>query len=110
MGEPADDLGRLDAFTYLTVPERGVYLAIMRLFTASLMTDLSAQQVVEELAAHEIDISLDTAVSRLNQLVGWGNLLPSSHTVRVKSIEEYQRARSRYQLSSARRTGAAAGR
>ncbi|PMR62652.1 TIGR02677 family protein [Verrucosispora sp. ts21] len=99
MGEPADDLGRLDAFTYLTVPERGVYLAIMRLFTASLMTDLSAQQVVEELAAHEIDISLDTAVSRLNQLVGWGNLLPSSHTVRVKSIEEYQRARSRYQLS-----------
>ncbi|MBB2943423.1 hypothetical protein FB565_003136 [Actinoplanes lutulentus] len=31
----------------------------MRLFTASLMTDLS-----------------------------WGNLLPSSHTIRVKSIEE----------------------
>ncbi|AEB44428.1 hypothetical protein [Micromonospora maris] len=58
MGGPADDLGRLDAFTFPTVPERGVYLAIMRLFTASLMTDLSAQQVVEELAAHEIDISL----------------------------------------------------
>ncbi|MFI7219973.1 TIGR02677 family protein [Micromonospora maritima] len=99
MGELADDLGRLEAFTYLTAPERATYLAIMRLFTASLMTDLSAQQVVEELAAQEIDLNLDTAVSRLNQLVGWGNLLPSSHTVRAKSIEEYQRARSRYQLS-----------
>ncbi|MEO3746411.1 TIGR02677 family protein [Plantactinospora sp. B5E13] len=99
MGEPAEDLGRLEAFTYLTVPERAVYLAIMRRFTSSLMTDLSAQQVVEELAAQGVDLSLDTAVSRLNQLVGWGNLLPSSHTVRVKSIEEYRRARSRYQLS-----------
>jgi uncharacterized protein (TIGR02677 family) len=99
VGEPAQDLTRLEAFTYLTVPERAVYLAIMRLFTASLMTDLSAQQVVEDLAGQDLELSLDTAVSRLNQLVGWGNLLPSSHTVRVKSIEEYQRARARYQLS-----------
>ncbi|MFC7533855.1 TIGR02677 family protein [Actinoplanes sp. GCM10030250] len=94
MSEPTEDLDRLEAFTYLTVPERGVYLAIMRLFTASLMTDLSAQQVGEDLG-----LPLDTAVNRLNQLVSWGNLLPSSHTVRVKSIEEYQRARSRFQLS-----------
>jgi uncharacterized protein (TIGR02677 family) len=93
------DLTRLEAFTYLTVPERAMYLAIMRLFTGSLMTDLSAQQVVEELARQDLELTLDVAVSRLNQLVGWGNLLPSSHTVRVKSIEEYQRARSRYQLS-----------
>ncbi|GIF26689.1 uncharacterized protein (TIGR02677 family) [Actinoplanes tereljensis] len=99
MGEAGEELGRLEAFTYLTVPERAAYLAIMRLFTASLMTDLSAQQVVEELAEHGTELTLDAAVSRLNQLVGWGNLLPSSHTVRVKSIEEYQRARSRYQLS-----------
>lgn len=96
MGEPDEDLDRLEAFTYLTVPERASYLAIMRLFTASLMTDLSAQQVVEELGE---ELTLDTAVNRLNKLVTWGNLLPSSHTVRVKSIEEYQRARSRYQLS-----------
>jgi uncharacterized protein (TIGR02677 family) len=93
---PDEDLDRLEAFTYLTVPERGSYLAIMRLFTASLMTDLSAQQVVEGLGP---EISLDTAVNRLNKLVAWGNLLPSSHTVRVRSIEEYQRTRSRYQLS-----------
>ncbi|HWS38640.1 MAG TPA: TIGR02677 family protein [Actinoplanes sp.] len=95
MGAPGEELGRLEAFTYLTVPERSSYLTIMRLFAASLMTDLSAQQVAEELG-----IPLDTAVSRLNKLVSWGNLLPSSHTVRVKSIEEYQRARSRYQLSA----------
>ncbi|KHD76794.1 TIGR02677 family protein [Actinoplanes utahensis] len=100
MGEPDEDLDRLEAFTYLIVPERSSYLAIMRLFAASLMTDLSAQQVVEELAAQGHDIALDVAVSRLNRLVTWGNLLPSSHTVRVRSIEEYQRARSRYQLSA----------
>lgn len=94
MLEPVEDLDRLEAFTYLTVPERSTYLAIMRLFTGSLMTDLSAQHVADAL-----DLPLDTAVSRLNYLVTWGNLLPSSHTVRVKSIEEYQRARSRYQLS-----------
>lgn len=59
-----DDLSRLEAFTYLTVPERVGYLAVMRLLTACLMTDLSAQQVVEELAGHDIELSLDTAVSR----------------------------------------------
>jgi len=95
----SEDLDRLAAFTYLTVPEHAVYLAIMRLFTGSLMTDLSAQQVTEAVAEQRLELPLDVAVSRLNQLVTWGNLLPSSHTVRVKSIEEYKRARSRYQLS-----------
>jgi len=99
VGEADEDLERLEAFTYLTVPERASYLAIMRLFARSLMTDLSAQQVVEELTADNHEITLDTAVSRLNKLVTWGNLLPSSHSVRVRSIEEYQRTRSRFQLS-----------
>lgn len=99
VGETDEELDRLEAFTYLTVPERAHYLAIMRLFTRSLMTDLSAQQVVEELSANDLNITLDAAVSRLNKLVAWGNLHPSSHTVRVKSIEEYQRTRSRFQLT-----------
>jgi hypothetical protein len=98
VADSPEDLERLDAYTYLTVRERVTYLSIMRLFTASLMTDLSAQQVVEVLATDGFALPLDAAVSRLNQLVNWGNLLPSSHTVRVKSIEEYQRTRSRYQL------------
>lgn len=99
MADPSEDLERLEAYVYLTVPERATYLAIMRLFTASLMTDLSAQQVIEALAADGLVLPLDAAVNRLNKLINWGNLLPSSHTVRVKSIEEYQRTRSRYQLS-----------
>ena len=99
VADSLEDLERLDTYTYLTVRERVSYLSIMRLFTASLMMDLSAQQVVEALATDGSALSLDAAVSRLNQLVNWGNLLPSSHTVRVKSIEEYQRTRSRYQLS-----------
>ena len=60
VGEADEDLGRLEAFTYLTVPERAAYLAIMRLFTTSLMTDLSAQQVVEELPAADHEFTLDT--------------------------------------------------
>jgi uncharacterized protein (TIGR02677 family) len=97
--QSGEDQERLEAFTYLTVTDRAVYLSIMRLFTSSLMTDLSAQQVLDALREQGLDSSLDSVVARLQRLAGWGNLLPSSHTVRVKSIEEYQRARTRYQLS-----------
>lgn len=38
---------RLTAYTYLTVPERRTYLAIMRVFTGTLLADLSAHDVAE---------------------------------------------------------------
>ena len=44
-------------------------------------------------------LDADTLTVRLEQLVQWGNLLRSSHTVKASSITEYQRSRSRYQLS-----------
>lgn len=94
-----EELDRLDGYTYLTVPERATYLAIMRLFAGSLMTDLSAHEVAEALTGSGTELTVDAAVDRLGRLVSWGNLLPSSHSVRVKSIAEYHRARSRYQLS-----------
>ena len=45
----ASDLDRLTAYTYLTVPDRRTYLAIMRVFTATLLADLSAHDVAERL-------------------------------------------------------------
>lgn len=99
MAAHPEELDRLDGYTYLTVPERASYLAIMRLFAGSLMTDLSAQEVAEALAGEGTPATVDTVVDRLGRLVTWGNLLPSSHAVRVRSIAEYHRARSRYQLS-----------
>lgn len=93
------DLDRLSAYTYLTVPERASYVAIMRVFTSTLLADLSAHDVVERLAEQGLDLPVDTVADRLSRLQGWGALLPSSRPVRASSIREYQRARSRYQLS-----------
>ncbi|MER6009399.1 DUF2397 family protein [Streptomyces bluensis] len=44
-------------------------------------------------------LDAETLTARLEKLVHWGNLLRSTHTVRATSIAEYQRSRSRYQLS-----------
>ena len=92
--EPA--LDRLTAYTYLTVPDRRTYLAIMRTFTATLLADLSAQDVAERLPGNP---SADAIAVKLDNLKTWGNLLPSSRPVKASSIREYHRVRSRYQLS-----------
>ncbi len=90
------DLDRLTAYTYLTVPDRRTYLAIMRVFTATLLADLSAQDVAERLVGN---LSADVIAVKLDNLKTWGNLLPSSRPVKASSIREYHRVRSRYQLS-----------
>ena len=90
------DLDRLTAYTYLTVTDRATHLAIMRVFTSTLLADLSAHDVAERLHSHP---AADTIAAKLEQLKTWGNLLPSSRPVRAASIREYHRARSRYQLS-----------
>jgi uncharacterized protein (TIGR02677 family) len=94
-----EDRDRLLAYHYLAAQDCGLYIEIMRLFCASLLADLSAKDLVERLVDRGIDISLETAAERLEYLEGKGNLLPSSHTIRVGSIAEYHRARSRYQVS-----------
>jgi hypothetical protein len=101
---PADDAGqlasssldRLSAYTYLTVPDRETYLAIMRVFATTLLADLSAHDVAERLGGA---LSADSVAAKLDSLKNWGNLLPSSRPVKASSIREYHRVRSRYQLS-----------
>lgn len=96
---PEQTYARLDAFTYLTAPEVATYVAIMRIFTRSLLTDFAAADLASRLAATGITIDPDAVESRLQKLVTWGNLLPSPREIRVTSIAEYQRQRARYQLS-----------
>ncbi|WP_049570390.1 TIGR02677 family protein [Streptomyces sp. SBT349] len=93
---------RLDAYTYLSAPERLEHLAIMRVFCGTLLADLAVSDVLAKLrqaSGPAAGLDADTLTVRLEQLVRWGNLLRSSHTVKASSISEYQRSRSRYQLS-----------
>lgn len=92
-----EDLERLTAYTYLTVPDRAAYVAIMRVFTSTLLADLSAHDLAERLADR---LTVDTLAAKLEQLRTWGNLIPSSRPVKAVSIREYHRVRSRYQLST----------
>ena len=91
------DLERLIAYTYLTVPDRAAYLAIMRVFTSTLLADLSAHDLTERLGER---FTVETLAAKLEQLRIWGDLIPSSRPVKAGSIREYHRVRSRYQLST----------
>ncbi|MFF8880790.1 TIGR02677 family protein [Streptomyces flaveolus] len=93
---------RLDAYTYLSAPERLEHLAIMRVFCGTLLADLAVPDVLAKLhqaGGPAAGLNADSLTVRLEQLVKWGNLLRSSHTVKASSISEYQRSRTRYQLS-----------
>ncbi|MER7985458.1 TIGR02677 family protein [Streptomyces noursei] len=93
---------RLNAYTYLSAPERLEHIAIMRVFCGTLLADLAVPDIVAKLRQADgsaAGLDADTLTVRLEQLVQWGNLLRSSHTVKASSISEYQRSRSRYQLS-----------
>ena len=86
-------------FSYLTADAAGDYIAIMRLFTSTLLADLSARDVATQLAEHGITLDPDTAEDRCRQLVIWGNLVRSVRDTRVPTIADYHRSRSRYLVS-----------
>lgn len=96
---------RLSAYAYLSAPERLEYVAVMRVFCGTLLADLAVPDVLAKLArtgdpsGPGVTLDAETLTVRLEQLVRWGNLLRSTHTVTATSIAEYQRSRSRYQLS-----------
>lgn len=98
----SDAWQRLSAYAYLSAPERLEYVAVMRVFCGTLLADLAAPDVLAKLAqtgGPGAVLEAETLTARLEQLVRWGNLLRSTHTVTATSIAEYQRSRSRYQLS-----------
>jgi uncharacterized protein (TIGR02677 family) len=99
MVSPPVDGSRHGLFRYLTADETADYLAIMDLFSATLLTDLSAAEVTTQLAEHGLTIDRDVVEARCKQLVAWGNLVPSLRDAKVSTVAEYIRSRSRYQVS-----------
>ncbi|MFI6287334.1 TIGR02677 family protein [Streptomyces sp. NPDC051018] len=102
VGDGEEARRRLDAYAYLSAPERLEHVAIMRVFCGTLLADLAVPDLMTKLrraGGPAGGLDADTLTVRLEQLVRWGNLLRSSHTVKASSISEYQRSRSRYQLS-----------
>ncbi|MUL41029.1 DUF2397 family protein [Streptomonospora sp. PA3] len=104
-GPPGSGADRLRLYGYLTAPERRTYLAIMRLFTSTLMADLGAGEIASALAAAErrgeIDPGesrLEVVVDRLEQLARWGNLVPGRREP-AATIAEFTRSRVRYQAA-----------
>lgn len=97
---PSSTPAHLDLFRYLAAEERVEYVAIMTRFTASLLADMSAVAVAEQLARDGLLLDADVVESRCRQLVRWGNLVPSLRDARVTTVQDYLRARSRYQVSS----------
>ncbi|MEU6063979.1 TIGR02677 family protein [Streptomyces sp. NPDC047082] len=98
----AETWQRLSAYGYLSAPERLEYIAVMRVFCGTLLADLSVPDLLAKLAEKggpAAALDAETLTRRLEELVRWGNLLRSTHTVKATSISEYQRSRSRYQLS-----------
>ncbi|MFC4561637.1 DUF2397 domain-containing protein [Nocardiopsis mangrovi] len=96
---------RLRLYGYLTAPERRTYVAVMRLFTSTLLADLGAGEVAAALAAAERngevdegESRLDTVIDRLEQLARWGNLVPGRREP-AATIAEFTRSRVRYQVA-----------
>jgi uncharacterized protein (TIGR02677 family) len=101
VSEPLPETDRLDLYRYVTNPEtRDGYIALMRLFTNSLLTDLSASEAHAALEKSGYqDLSVTDVEARCKQLEQWGNLIRSVRDARVSTISEYLRSKARYQVS-----------
>jgi uncharacterized protein (TIGR02677 family) len=96
---PMVDSTRLDLYRYVTAEHADDYIAIMGLFTATMLADLSAAEVAEHLTGHVDTLSLDDVEARCRQLEQWGNLVRSVRDARVATVADYLRSRSRFQVS-----------
>nr|WP_181188245.1 DUF2397 domain-containing protein [Actinopolyspora mortivallis] len=97
---------RLRLYRHLQVRGHRTYLAIMRLFTSTLLADLSASEVAGSLAVAEREgriaegeSELSTVVERLRKLREWGNLTFGRRETVASSIAEFQHGSARFQVS-----------
>ncbi|MGP0053066.1 MAG: DUF2397 domain-containing protein [Solirubrobacteraceae bacterium] len=90
------DPERLRLYRYVTAPEAGDYLAIMGVFTSTLLVEWSPQDLVD----HGVDLPVEVVAARCRKLEEDGNLLLSPREVRVTSIAEYQSQPVRYTVSA----------
>ncbi|SFT52121.1 TIGR02677 family protein [Actinopolyspora lacussalsi subsp. righensis] len=97
---------RLLLYRHLQVSGHRTYLTIMRLFTSTLLADLSAAEVAGTLAVAEREgriaegeSELSTVVERLRKLREWGNLTHGRRETTASSIAEFQHGSVRFQVS-----------
>lgn len=90
---------RRQLFRYVTADLATEYLAVMDLFTDSLLADLSASDIHERLARAGLTLTPEDVEARCDQLLAWGNLVKSVRDTRVTTIAAYLRSRARYQPS-----------
>lgn len=93
------DQQRLDLYRYVTADNAPEYMALMHLFTETLLTDLSAAEAQDLLDRDGFILDVDEVEARCRQLVAWGNLVPSLRDARVATVSEWLRSRSRYQVT-----------
>ncbi|MFF4424769.1 DUF2397 domain-containing protein [Streptomyces sp. NPDC001549] len=98
---PLPPTGRLDLYRYLTADNALEYIAIMDVFCATLLADLTTSDTRAQLGRRDLPVHLpvDLVQDRCRQLVQWGNLMRSVHDPRVPTIAEYVHAQTRYQLT-----------
>jgi uncharacterized protein (TIGR02677 family) len=96
---PVADAGRLNLYRYVVAENAGDYVAIMRLFTSTMLADLSAAEVVAHLADVGVTLSVEDVEARCRKLEEWGNLVRSVRDARVATVADYLRSRSRFQVS-----------
>ncbi|NYH79858.1 uncharacterized protein (TIGR02677 family) [Actinopolyspora biskrensis] len=106
VSDDRSDERRLLLYRHLQVSGHRTYLTIMRLFTSTLLADLSASEVSGALAVAEREgriaageSELPTVVERLRKLREWGNLTFGRRETVASSISEFQHGSARFQVS-----------
>lgn len=93
---------RLRLFTFAAAPERGRYVAVLRAFAAAgqrYELQLGPDAVAAELRADDPAVQAEDVIPALDQLVEWGVLARTQDADRVRTLAEYRRRRSIYQLT-----------
>lgn len=102
--DAAGERKRLQLYVYLT--EAPVYFTIMRVFSSSLLADLSAAEISNALKPLETEgriplgeSSVEQVQTRLAKLRHWGNLAVGRRETNARSIAEFAHGSIRYQVS-----------
>lgn len=96
--------GRLRTFAYVDAEKAPLYRAIAAVFFAAkerFLLHLRPDEVVSELAAGMVEVTVEEVEAALRQLEAWGNLVSSPDTSDVVRLEDFYRERRLYQLSRA---------
>lgn len=98
---PFED-SRLRLFAFAAAPERSRYVAILRAFESARQRyelQLGPDAVAAELQADDPDATPESLIPALDQLVDWDVLARTQDAERVRTLAEYRRRRSIYQMT-----------